>query len=119
MEKEPECMDTGPANNSKTDYPPGLEQAALGGHAFSLPDSNSLPALEATNTVPVAGQAQGECQQRRKRSREVCGGEERVVEKRGCEEGMSWWTCMMLDMNHEEYTRAQVAVRKVHSINHN
>ena len=115
-----ECMDTGSTDDSKTAYPIGVaigqEQAAPGGKNTFSSDSSSFSAPEATNTVPVEGEGQ-----RRKRGRETCGGEERVVEveKRGCTEGMSWWTCLMLDMNHEENTRAQVAVRKVHSINHN
>ncbi len=47
----------------------------------------------------------------RKRARE---GEEVVeeVEKRGCEEGMSWWTCLMLGLDQDN-TKPQ-AVRKTH-----
>ena len=41
------------------------------------------------------------------------GGGEREVEKRGCEEGMSWWTCLMLGMDQEN-TKPRV-VRKVHT----
>ena len=55
----------------------------------------------------------------RKRGREeeglsaavVDGGATRV-EKRGCEEGMSWWTCLMLGMDQEN-TQPQV-VKKVY-----
>ena len=36
-----------------------------------------------------------------------------TVEKRGCEEGMSWWTCLMLGMDQEN-TKPQV-VRKIHT----
>ena len=54
----------------------------------------------------------------RKRGREseeevVVGGGEKVVEKRGCEEGMSWWTCLMLGMDQEN-TKPRV-VRKLHT----
>lgn len=58
---------------------------------------------------------------RRKRGRESeevvaeggGGGGERVVEKRGCEEGMSWWTCLMLGMDQKN-TKLRV-VRKIHT----
>lgn len=50
----------------------------------------------------------------RKRGREGEGTKEEV-EKRGCEEGMSWWTCLMLGMDQEN-TRPQV-VRKLHTNN--
>ena len=39
--------------------------------------------------------------------------EETEVEKRGCEEGMSWWTCLMLGMN-QEHSRPQV-VKKIYN----
>lgn len=48
----------------------------------------------------------------RKRGRE---GEENghtEVEKRGCEEGMSWWTCLMLGVSQDN-SRQQV-VKKVY-----
>ena len=36
----------------------------------------------------------------RKRTRAV-EEERREIEKRGCEEGMSWWTCLMLDISQD------------------
>ena len=47
----------------------------------------------------------------RKRVREG-DSEEEVVEKRGCEEGMSWWMCLMLGMDQAN-TKPQV-VKKIH-----
>ena len=44
----------------------------------------------------------------RKRAREE---EPGAVEKRGCEEGMSWWTCLLLGVDPVERTKQQV-VRK-------
>ena len=57
----------------------------------------------------------------RKRGRESEGflleegarGGEREVEKRGCEEGMSWLTCLMLGMDQEN-TKPRI-VRKLHT----
>ena len=40
-------------------------------------------------------------------------GEGREVEKRGCEEGMSWWTCLMLGISQDN-SRQQV-VTKLHN----
>ena len=49
----------------------------------------------------------------RKRGREAEEEESsKVVEKRGCEEGMSWWTCLMLGISQER-TQPQV-VKKVY-----
>ena len=48
----------------------------------------------------------------RKRSREE-GEFTRVVEKRGCAEGMSWWTCLMLGVSQEK-TQPRV-VKKVYT----
>ena len=49
----------------------------------------------------------------RKRGREAEEEESsKVVEKRGCEEGMSWWTCLMLGVSQER-TQPQV-VKKVY-----
>lgn len=50
----------------------------------------------------------------RKRGREIEEEEEssREVEKRGCEEGMSWWTCLMLGISQER-TQPQV-VKKIY-----
>ena len=39
--------------------------------------------------------------------------EQTEVEKRGCEEGMSWWTCLMLGISQEN-SRSQ-AVKKFYS----
>lgn len=57
---------------------------------------------------------------KRARESEVFAGEgeggrggEREVEKRGCEEGMSWWTCLMLGMDQEN-TKPRI-VRKLHT----
>lgn len=49
----------------------------------------------------------------RKRTRPGEEEEEREVEKRGCEEGMSWWTCLMLGISPDN-SRQQV-VKKVHN----
>ena len=49
----------------------------------------------------------------RKRTRPGEEEEEREVEKRGCEEGMSWWTCLMLGISQDN-SRQQV-VKKVHN----
>ena len=49
-------------------------------------------------------------------SRKRCRSEEdeqREVEKRGCEEGMSWWTCLMLGVSQEN-SKPQV-VKKVYN----
>ena len=83
---------------------------------------------EAQNNVPTSCQACASCSSDscsvhnrgsgRKRPREEFEDQEqgqrqgRVVEKRGCEEGMSWWTCLMLGISQER-ARPQV-VRKVH-----
>ena len=47
----------------------------------------------------------------RKRAREEEPGA--AVEKRGCEEGMSWWTCLLLGVDPGERSKQQV-VRKLH-----
>jgi hypothetical protein len=74
--------------------------------------SSAYPAPQATRGDQPVYQLELEGQERsRKRGREGVG--EGEVEKRGCEEGMSWWTCLMLGMNQEN-TKPQV-VRKVHT----
>ena len=40
-------------------------------------------------------------------------GEGREVEKRGCEEGMSWWTCLMLGVSQDN-SRQQI-IKKHHN----
>lgn len=49
---------------------------------------------------------------RRKREREVEEGESDAVEKRAAEEGLSWWTCLLLGVGQER-SKPQV-VRKLH-----
>lgn len=50
----------------------------------------------------------------RKRNRSEEGEREDEIEKRGCEEGMSWWTCLMLGISQDN-SRQQV-VRKLHNL---
>ena len=49
---------------------------------------------------------------RRKRERQAEEGENEAVEKKAAEEGLSWWTCLMLGVGQER-TKPQV-VKKVH-----
>ena len=62
----------------------------------------------------IEGSSQSGCAKSRKRGREIEEEEEssREVEKRGCEEGMSWWTCLMLGISQER-TQPQV-VKKIY-----
>lgn len=63
-----------------------------------------------SSQVGVREGAGGACSGK-KRARES--EEEKEVEKRGCEEGMSWWTCLMLGMDQEN-TKPQV-VKKLYT----
>ncbi len=54
----------------------------------------------------------GSVSRKRTRSEEAEGeGEGSGVEKRGCEEGMSWWTCLMLGISQDN--SRQKVVRKL------
>lgn len=115
-----ESMDTdcGKANASRTGcitkqgYSAGFDSTSRLLSSISTPQGDTCP-----QTTGAAGQqlAGGETR-KRVREGEGKGEVEEVVEKRGCEEGMSWWTCLMLGMDQEN-ARPRV-VRKVHP-NHN
>ena len=91
---------------------------------FSSPDLTApvqrIPPPEAFTSHPPSNpdfsqQLTQQGARKRVRGGEECeGGRERVIEKRVCEEGMSWWTCLMLGMDQEN-TKAQV-VRRFHSV---
>lgn len=96
--------------------------AAATGVLFPPAPAPLLPAQQQLSVTACASSG-GESGTTRKRVREVeeeeegggggAGASDRVVEKRGCEEGMSWWTCLMLGMDQEK-ARPQV-VRKFHT----
>ena len=56
---------------------------------------------EKTNKIQTQVKEIEKRQGGRKRNREE-GEFTRVVEKRGCAEGMSWWTCLMLGVSQEK-----------------
>ena len=84
------------------------EQVSHGEHVQTLTStetrlhSNGAVKGEFPETVSVT----------RKRCRAV-EDEQTEVEKRGCEEGMSWWTCLMLGISQEN-SRSQV-VKKIYN----
>lgn len=78
---------------------------------FSLegPPSDTAASIDTQGQSNGAGAGNFSQANSRKRSRTV-EGERTEVEKRGCGEGMSWWTCLMLGISQEN-SRQQVVKR--------
>lgn len=91
---------------------PRKENIIQGTHSNLYPESQAPHGAGFGGTVVTEHSplAQGGA---RKRGHKCEEGEGEVVEKRGCEEGMSWWTCLMLGMDQQN-TRPQI-VRKSHT----
>ena len=83
-----------------------IQQEGLGGCNTS---SSLYPRPGSVHSCSLATSQLGVTRKRGRDGEEV----REEVEKRGCEEGMSWWTCLMLEMDQEN-TKSQV-VRKVHA----
>lgn len=80
---------------------------ATGGTSGGIQPSEQTKQLFQQNSVAAAANKSTGCSQQtstagagRKRAREEEEGGT-AVEKRGCEEGMSWWTCLMLGVSQE------------------
>ena len=80
---------------------------------YQYPDQRQLQQPQFDNG---SSDSSGSVSRKRTRTEEEEGegeGEGREVEKRGCEEGMSWWTCLMLGVSQDN-SRQQV-IKKHHN----
>ena len=102
------------AQHSEGRHRNGVEEMECDPHeALKIVSTES--STQAPNFQLAEGSSQCGCVESRGRKRGREAEEEessRVVEKRGCEEGMSWWTCLMLGVSQER-TRPQ-AVKKIY-----
>lgn len=78
---------------------------------FSTPSCQYSPEAQATSHEQRQLQAEQSVSRKRARDDQL----DKVVEKRGCEEGWSWWTCLMLGVGQEN--THQRAVKKMQSGN--
>ena len=113
MARQMECSTIGRSNG------PELEEMDCGSGAMSAGGQREAQELQSRQngdgpklcTCTAAGSCHTVSGANRKRAREEEPGA--AVEKRGCEEGMSWWTCLLLGVDPGERSQQQV-VRKLH-----
>ena len=97
-ESTEECMEVNPSAEPATIK---HEQVSHGEHVQALTSTETR-----LHPNGVKGEFPVTVSVSRKRCRPV-EDEQTKVEKRGCEEGMSWWTCLMLGISQEN-SRSQV-----------